>query len=106
MSSFHLIVITYSLSDLLPKLGGLRAAVAIHHTLLQNIMRLPMTFFYVNPMGRLLSRFSKDINVVDQNLPRQIDNLMYHAIQVNASIRLNKISGGSVWSFNEFSNGS
>lgn len=78
-----IIVISYTIGDLLPKLGGLQAAVTLHREFLQTVLRLPMAFHYVNPSGRLLSRFSKDINVVDQPLPRQLDSFAYFAIQVN-----------------------
>ena len=78
-----IIVIFYTLGDLLPKLGGLRAAVILHREFLHTVLRLPMTFFYVNVTGRILSRCSKDINVVDQPLPRQLDSFAYFAIQVN-----------------------
>jgi hypothetical protein len=82
-NTHSIIVISYTIGDLLPKLGGLRAAVIIHRDFLKTILRLPMTFFYVNPRGRILSRCSKDINVVDQPLPRQLDSFAYFVIQVN-----------------------
>lgn len=77
-------VFTYVLSDLLPKIGGLRASTELHRILLANIMRLPMTFYWVNPTGRILVRFSKDIDVVDGPLPRQLDSLAFFALQVQA----------------------
>jgi ATP-binding cassette, subfamily C (CFTR/MRP), member 1 len=79
--------ISYTLSDLLPKLGFLKAAKAIHEIFLAHIMRLPMTFFFTNLTGRLLSRFSKDIDVIDQNLPRQLDSFVFFAIQVMRRFR-------------------
>jgi ATP-binding cassette subfamily C (CFTR/MRP) protein 1 len=38
--------------------------------MLNNIMRLPQSFFDVTPLGRVLNRFSKDQNCVDEVLPR------------------------------------
>lgn len=77
-------VFAYVFSDLLPKLGGLKASTELHRILLANIMRLPMTFYWVNPTGRILVRFSKDIDVVDGPLPRQLDSFAFFALQVQA----------------------
>ena len=45
-------------------------------------MRLPVAFFDVNPTGRLLSRFSKDIDDIDGRLPRCLDSLVFFTIEV------------------------
>lgn len=70
------------LSDLVPKIGFLRAAIILHKFLLVNVMRLPVAFFDVNPTGRLLSRFSKDIDDIDGRLPRCLDSLIFFSIEV------------------------
>lgn len=49
--------------------GTKRAAFKLHDILLHNILRQPITFFDSTPIGRLLSRFSTDINIVDARLP-------------------------------------
>lgn len=49
--------------------GTKKAAIIIHDKLLLNTLRQPMSFFETVPIGRLLSRFSTDINVVDARLP-------------------------------------
>ncbi|XP_050728625.1 multidrug resistance-associated protein 1-like isoform X3 [Eriocheir sinensis] len=46
-----------------------RAAKYLHKMLLGNIMRSPMSFFDVTPTGRIVNRFSKDIDTVDVMLP-------------------------------------
>jgi len=50
-------------------IGCLRAARDLHHKLLGNTLKLPMSFFDVTPLGRILNRFSKDIDVIDAHLP-------------------------------------
>ena len=46
-----------------------RAAVELHACLLQALLRLPSSFFDVNPSGRVLNRFSRDTEVLDGELP-------------------------------------
>lgn len=38
----------------------------------QSLIRAPMRFFDINPAGRILNRFSKDMGTVDDVLPRFI----------------------------------
>ncbi|XP_042233575.1 multidrug resistance-associated protein 1-like isoform X2 [Homarus americanus] len=50
-------------------LGTLRSANYLHHNLLRNVVRLPMSFFDTNPSGRIINRFGKEVNVLDTVLP-------------------------------------
>ncbi|KAL6861150.1 hypothetical protein ACP4OV_016850 [Aristida adscensionis] len=49
--------------------GGLRAAIRIHASLLENIIGAPVSFFDQNPSGRILNRLSSDLYTVDDSLP-------------------------------------
>ncbi|XP_060871850.1 LOW QUALITY PROTEIN: ATP-binding cassette sub-family C member 10-like [Metopolophium dirhodum] len=49
--------------------GGIKACKIIHDCLLTSIMNVKTTFFDVNPLGRILNRFSSDTNVIDDSLP-------------------------------------
>ena len=50
----------------------LNAAFKLHSTLLMRIMRSPMSFFETTPLGRILNRFSKDVDIVDTMIPMNI----------------------------------
>ena len=52
--------------------GTLDAAVTLHRKLLYQILRSPMVFFDTTPLGRIVNRFSKDIDVVDATIPGTI----------------------------------
>ncbi|KAL5020047.1 hypothetical protein ScPMuIL_002939 [Solemya velum] len=45
------------------------AAGRLHHRMLKCILRSPMLFFDTTPVGRMMNRFSSDIDVMDTNLP-------------------------------------
>ena len=51
----------------------LRAAKLTHYNMLQGVLRAPQAFFESTPTGRLLNRFSKDIDAIDSHIPENID---------------------------------
>ncbi|MEQ2232012.1 Canalicular multispecific organic anion transporter 2 [Ilyodon furcidens] len=51
----------------------LRAAKLTHRNMLQGVLRAPQAFFESTPTGRLLNRFSKDIDAIDSHIPDNID---------------------------------
>lgn len=53
-------------------LGTLFAAQNLHNHLLQQILHCPLSFFDTTPVGRLINRFSSDVDVVDNTLPMNL----------------------------------
>uniref|UniRef100_A0A3Q4HJW0 ABC-type glutathione-S-conjugate transporter n=1 Tax=Neolamprologus brichardi TaxID=32507 RepID=A0A3Q4HJW0_NEOBR len=51
----------------------LQAAKLTHRNLLQGVLRAPQGFFESTPTGRLLNRFSKDVDAIDSQIPDNID---------------------------------
>lgn len=49
---------------------AIRSCSNLHKRLLHGVLRAPVnTYFDVTPLGRILNRFSKDMDHVDQGLP-------------------------------------
>ncbi|KAJ6216249.1 hypothetical protein RDWZM_007406 [Blomia tropicalis] len=45
------------------------ASVNLHNRIFYCLMRAPISFFDANPTGRILNRFTKDIGIIDEQLP-------------------------------------
>lgn len=65
-------------------IGGLKAAKLLHLSLLNNVIHLPVTtFFDVTPVGRILARFSSDVNVLDGFLPHLLQMWLPSLLRVS-----------------------
>ncbi|XP_053206592.1 ATP-binding cassette sub-family C member 3-like [Panonychus citri] len=54
--------------------GTMRASSGFHRNLANKVFQLPMSFFDTNPIGRIVNRFSKDIDVIDTGLPMVLNH--------------------------------
>uniref|UniRef100_A0A1I8HV06 ABC-type glutathione-S-conjugate transporter n=1 Tax=Macrostomum lignano TaxID=282301 RepID=A0A1I8HV06_9PLAT len=50
-------------------LGTYWASKVLHDDILDNIMKTPLSFFDITPIGRIINRFGKDIDTVDVSIP-------------------------------------
>lgn len=63
-------MISVFISTLALYIGTLSAARYLHNHLLRNVLRAPTTtFFDITPVGRIINRFSHDVEAVDNELP-------------------------------------
>ncbi|XP_065205458.1 multidrug resistance-associated protein 1-like [Planococcus citri] len=61
--------VTEFMADIAIRVGCCISAKVLHNLLLHNLFRLPLSFMDVTPGGRILSRFSSDIDLVDGSFP-------------------------------------
>ncbi|XP_032595389.1 multidrug resistance-associated protein 1 isoform X15 [Drosophila grimshawi] len=76
----------------MPAIGGLRAASLLHAFLLRRTLCAPVEFYDTTPVGRIISRFSKDIETLDHALPHLIINFVWLLHEVLATIVVISIS--------------
>lgn len=82
MIKIALPVISSFSSNLVLALGGIYSAIQMHSLLMTNVLRWPMEMFDQTPIGRILNRFSKDVDVVDSTLPTNIRSWLTQVFSV------------------------
>lgn len=82
--------------DLAPQLGCWLAARQMHIVMLRAVMRAPLTFFDTTPIGRIISRFAKDVDVLDTSLPPQISDTIYCLFEVISFVECQDYRLGSL----------
>ena len=71
LRAIHLPGITVFALNMILYTGGVRASKRLHGRLLNSIMRAPMAFFDTTPLGRILNRFSTDMDTLDVEVGSQ-----------------------------------
>uniref|UniRef100_UPI00358E52C2 ATP-binding cassette sub-family C member 2-like n=1 Tax=Myxine glutinosa TaxID=7769 RepID=UPI00358E52C2 len=66
--------------------AAIHASSILHSSLLENILRLPQTFFDTTPIGRIVNRFSKDMDTIDQVIPVALRSWLSCAFGVLSTI--------------------
>lgn len=64
------------------------AALNLHNNLFNAVIRAPMWFFDTTPLGRIINRFSKDVDQVDNLLHMSMDQTINFTLNLIASIIL------------------
>ncbi|KAG0230887.1 Multidrug resistance-associated protein 1 [Actinomortierella wolfii] len=66
--------------------ASVRASRIIHDRLLKRVLRLPMSFFDTTPLGRVLNRFSSDMQTVDDRVPWRYIDLVNDGLSALATV--------------------
>lgn len=69
-------------ADLTPQLGCCYASIILHQVMLKGVLRAPMLFFDTTPLGRILGRFSRDVEIMDNTLPWGMSDGVYCLFEV------------------------
>ncbi|XP_048402987.1 ATP-binding cassette sub-family C member 12 isoform X2 [Stegostoma tigrinum] len=60
----------------------LKASSTLHDNVFYKILHCPMKFFDTTPIGRIINRFSKDMDEIDVRLPFQAENFLQQVLIV------------------------
>jgi ABC-type multidrug transport system fused ATPase/permease subunit len=63
------------LADFIYLLMSIRAACILHDSMLYSILRSTMEFFESTPSGRIINRFSKDVDAAERTIPESFKSL-------------------------------
>merc|ERR1719427_1001763 len=63
-------------SSVLLFLSAINAAGAIHYRMLNRLMQVPLSFFDITPIGRIINRCGKDTDIMDDLLIRSVSAVM------------------------------
>jgi len=61
---------------------GVRSSFVLHGNVLRSVLKAPMSFFDTTPTGRILSRFSKDMFSVDNEIADFVDLFVFIVLQL------------------------
>ncbi len=67
---------------------GIKAGVELHDKMLASILKAPVRFFDSTPVGRLLQRFSRDLESVDIQLQWSFESAMHALFKIIVSVSL------------------
>ncbi|KAI1293280.1 Canalicular multispecific organic anion transporter 2 [Mortierella claussenii] len=88
---FAALVVSYMCLDIGVNLiifrgAGVRSSTLLHDKLLYKVLHLPMSFFDTTPVGRIINRFSTDINNLDEEMPSNITDIYYFLTMVLGTV--------------------
>ncbi|XP_021347493.1 multidrug resistance-associated protein 7-like isoform X2 [Mizuhopecten yessoensis] len=90
MIVFVCLASVYSLSavtrELLFVYGGMSVAKTMHTNLLKTILKAPMSFYDVTPVGRILNRFSSDMDTIDDTISSTINMSIAKSFNIAGSV--------------------
>ncbi len=55
---------------------------SIHRNLVDGVLLAPLSFFFATPTGRIISRFSGDINRIDTEFPQMLLDILGSSLSI------------------------
>jgi len=79
------------LSALSLEVTTIMASKNLHRKLIDSILSAPLKFFDRTPVGRVLNRFSADMNIIDEKLTNSFECMLFCAFNVIGGIVMNSV---------------
>ncbi|KAJ1810628.1 hypothetical protein LPJ56_005873, partial [Coemansia sp. RSA 2599] len=76
----------YLRSDIQWSVCAVRSGRTTHQKMLESVFHSPMSFFDTTPLGRVLQRFSKDQNSVDEVIPKTVSSWSQNLFSIVLSL--------------------
>ena len=54
-----------------------KASIKMHNSLIEKVMHAPLSFFETNPSGRIINRFTSDLEVIDRKIPMEMADVIW-----------------------------
>ncbi|CAM9553692.1 unnamed protein product, partial [Phaeothamnion confervicola] len=90
-------IVLYMVRGISFAIQSVRTSGFLHSHLLQGVLHAPMAFFDTTPIGRVLNRFSKDMDAIDLLLPRNIPMFAYYRPVSRDLQRLESVSRSPIF---------
>eukprot|EP00178_Gracilaria_changii_P005265 TRINITY_DN1862_c0_g1_i1.p1 TRINITY_DN1862_c0_g1~~TRINITY_DN1862_c0_g1_i1.p1 ORF type:complete len:1372 (+),score=202.17 TRINITY_DN1862_c0_g1_i1:5348-9463(+) len=89
MGIYFALAVGYALMSMVRSIWFLNLALyaskRLHDKMLHSVLRAPLTFFDTTPIGRIISRFSRDVQVLDELLPQYFQQMLTTTLNLVAS---------------------
>lgn len=85
---FLLVIVIGTIRTFLYFSLSLKSSKNLHTNMFNSVSSTAIRFFDLNPLGRIINRFSKDVGLIDEKLPTVVLELMNVNIKFNFEIQL------------------
>jgi ABC-type multidrug transport system fused ATPase/permease subunit len=75
-------LVCVALANILFAWAGVRGGTRLHYSMLQRLLKAPVAFFDTTPLGRIINRFSSDVNSIDTGLQPIVQQFLALLIQM------------------------
>lgn len=78
LSIFGIMIITELSRQMLFNINTAKCSINLHNEMFRKVMSVAPRFFDINPKGRILNRFSRDLGFIDSTLSSQLEFLILY----------------------------